>query len=159
MKRDLEVEEYPGYENALSQNPHEISSWRMNFNMLLMTIARRLPYQLKNRVIKWMGVNLGDNVYISYGAWMDIIYPDRISIGDNTTIGGGTRIITHEATQDEYRKGDVIVGENVLIGTNSIVLPGVEIGDDAKISANSLVNRDVEEGEFVGGVPIETIED
>jgi maltose O-acetyltransferase len=159
MGRDLQVEKFEGEKNALSRNPHPISAWRMNFNMFLVTIARRLPYQLKNRLIKWMGVDLGENVYICYAAWFDIICPEKISVDDNTTVGGGVKIIAHEATQDEYRTGEVKIGENVLIGTQSIILPGVEIGDNAEIAAGSLVNRDVEEGEFVGGVPIETIEE
>lgn len=159
VDRELDVKHFPGEENALSQNPHPISAWRMNFNMLLVTIARRLPYQLKNSLIERMGVDLGENVYICYAAWFDIVCPGKISIGDNTTVGGGARIIAHEATQNEYRTGEVNIGENVLIGTNSLILPGVEIGDNAKIAANSVVNRDVEEGEFVGGTPIETIDE
>jgi acetyltransferase-like isoleucine patch superfamily enzyme len=81
-----------------------------------------------------------------------------IEIGRNTTIGYGATILAHEATQKEFRTGKVEIGEDVLIGANTTVLPGVKIGDNATISANSLINRDVKEGEFVGGVPVEKIE-
>ncbi|GBE54886.1 putative lipopolysaccharide biosynthesis O-acetyl transferase WbbJ [archaeon BMS3Bbin15] len=44
-----------------------------------------------------------------------------------------------------------------MIRANSTVLPGVEIGDNSKISAMSLVNRDIPEGAFAGGVPIKIL--
>lgn len=158
MARNLEAQTFEGDKNALSHGPNKDQVIRTNLNMLLISIARRLPFQLKNKLIRWMGVDLGENVYVCYAAWFDINHPEKITVGDNTTIGGSARIIAHEATQDEYRTGEVNIGENVLIGTESLILPGVNIGDNAKIAAGSVVNRDVEEGEFVGGVPIETIE-
>jgi acetyltransferase-like isoleucine patch superfamily enzyme len=38
-----------------------------------------------------------------------------------------------------------------------MILPGVTIGDGAKVAAYSLVNRNVKPGEFVGGIPIKTL--
>lgn len=159
MSRDLEITKYQDDKNALSHRPHPTHILRTNLNMLLVSIGRRLPFQLKNRFFEWAGTELGENVYICYGVWIDGNHPEKVSIGDNTTVGGGTRILAHEATQNEYRTGKVKIGKNVLIGTDTLILPGVEIGDNAKIAAKSLVNRDVKEGEFVGGVPIETIEE
>ena len=46
---------------------------------------------------------------------------------------------------------------NVLIGSNTTILPGVVIGDNSKISAMSLVNKDVEANSFYGGIPIRKI--
>ena len=46
---------------------------------------------------------------------------------------------------------------NVLIGANSTILPGVEIGDGAIVSAASLVNRDIPPGVFAGGNPVKII--
>ncbi len=45
-----------------------------------------------------------------------------------------------------------------MIGANCLILPGVEVGDNATVSAFSLVNKDVEKESFVGGVPIRVIE-
>lgn len=58
---------------------------------------------------------------------------------------------------DEYRIGDVVIGENVLIGANTTILPGVKIGDGAIVSAATLVNRDIPAGAFVGGNPVKII--
>ncbi len=55
--------------------------------------------------------------------------------------------------QDLPLKGDTIVGNDVWIGTNAVVLPGVKIGDGAIIGAYSVVTRDVPPYSIVAGNP------
>ena len=43
----------------------------------------------------------------------------------------------------EYIKGDIVIGDRVWVGANSVILKGVTIGDDAVIGAGSVVRRDV----------------
>ncbi len=50
-------------------------------------------------------------------------------------------------------KGDIIVGNDVWIGRNSVILPGVTIGDGAIVAAHSVVARDVEPYTVVDGNP------
>jgi len=50
-------------------------------------------------------------------------------------------------------KGDVIIGNDVWLGKNSIVLSGVSIGDGAVVAAGSVVTRNVKPYSIVGGVP------
>ena len=54
-------------------------------------------------------------------------------------------------------KGDTIVGNDVWIGQNVTILPGVHIGDGAIIGANSVVSKDVPSYHIVGGNPIKII--
>lgn len=54
-------------------------------------------------------------------------------------------------------KGDTVVGNDVWIGQNVTVLPGVHIGDGAVIGANSVVSKDVPPYCIVGGNPIKII--
>lgn len=51
------------------------------------------------------------------------------------------------------RKGDTVVGNDVWIGRESVIMPGVTIGDGAVIAAYSVVTRDVEPYTLVGGNP------
>ena len=51
------------------------------------------------------------------------------------------------------RKGDIMVGNDVWIGRESVILPGVTIGDGAIVAAGAVVTRDVPAGMVVGGVP------
>ena len=54
-------------------------------------------------------------------------------------------------------KGDTIVGNDVWIGENATILPGVKIGDGAIIGMNSVVTKDVEPYTIVGGTPARVI--
>ncbi|WEL23560.1 acyltransferase [Candidatus Nanohalovita haloferacivicina] len=158
-KDRLEVHDFPGEKNSLRFWTDIFGYTRTFRNILLATVSRYLPIRAKNYTLRRVGVDLGSNCSIAFDATMDLFRPDLISIGDNTIVGYDSVILTHEALQDEMRIGEVEIGENVMIGARCIVLPGVKIGDGATVSAGSLVNRDVEEGEFVGGVPIENLGD
>lgn len=57
----------------------------------------------------------------------------------------------------EYRIGTVLIGDEVMIGANTTILPGVKIGDGAVVSAGTLVHKDVPDGAFVGGNPMRII--
>lgn len=50
-------------------------------------------------------------------------------------------------------KGDIVIGNDVWIGRESIIMPGVKIGDGAIIAAYSVVTKDVEPYSVVGGNP------
>lgn len=143
--------------NALSHWTELNSLTRTLFDLPIVFVARYLPLHFKDRVLSLMGMDISEGVSIAFEVDFDVFRPQLISIGENTTIGYDSTILTHEATQDEFRYGEVEIGKNVLIGAETLILPGVKIGDNATISAKSLVNRDVKEGEFVGGTPIETI--
>ncbi|MFB6241425.1 MAG: DapH/DapD/GlmU-related protein [Candidatus Nanosalina sp.] len=155
--RDLEARDYSG--NPLLNWPEEAGRIRTACYTLILAIARYLPMKLKNPVLRSLGTEIGENTAIGLEVQLDIFYPEKITIGSETTIGYGTTILTHETTQEEFRTGEVEIGDNVLIGANTTVLPGVSIGDDATVSAHSLVNRDVEEGEKAGGIPVENLEE
>ena len=57
------------------------------------------------------------------------------------------------AISDLPLKGDTIVGNDVWIGQNAVILPGVHIGDGAIIGANSVVGRDISPYTIVVGNP------
>lgn len=154
--RKLEKQEYS--ENPLLEWPKEAGRFRTFLNTFILAITKYLPLRLKNVLLRASGVSIGKDTALGLGVQFDIFYPGKISIGSRTTVGYGTTILAHETTQEEFRTGEVSIGDDVLIGANTTILPGVEIGDGATVSAHSLVNRDVEEGETVGGVPVRSIE-
>ena len=88
---------------------------------------------------------------------VDIMFPEKIKVGRNSIIGYNTTILAHEYLINEYRLGEVEIGDEVMIGANTTILPGVKIGDHAVISAGTVVHKDVPEGAFVGGNPMRII--
>ena len=155
--RDLEVHK--------SRDVNPLRRWyryrnplRVFFNFVIIYGCRYLPsLALKNFLYRLAGVKLGRNVSVGLGAVFDIFFPELIEIGENSVIGYNATILAHEFLVDELRKGRVKIGRNVLIGAKALILPGVEVGDNARVSACSLVNSDIPSNAFVGGVPAREI--
>ena len=71
-------------------------------------------------------------------------------------MGGGWERFA-PALEELPLKGDTVVGNDVWIGQNVTVMPGVHIGDGAIIAANSVVTKDVPPYTIVGGLPAKPI--
>ncbi len=101
-------------------------------------------------------ISIGKNVFINACC----CFQDQggISIGDGALIGHRVVLATinHGLAPDERQcnyPAPIVIGRNVWLGAGSIVLPGVTIGENAVVAAGAVVNRDVEPGAVVGGVP------
>lgn len=150
--RRLETFRSKGTFNSLWYWEDIVSPFKVAFNYFCMCLARISPsLRLKNLLYSAMGIRIGKHVSVGLEVNMDVFFPEKIEIGDNSIIGFNSTILCHEFLVDEYRLGKVIIGKNVTIGANTTVLPGVTIADGSVVSAQSLVNSDV--SGFVGGVP------
>jgi acetyltransferase-like isoleucine patch superfamily enzyme len=105
----------------------------------------------------FLRMKVGEKTAFALMVMPDIMFPEKITVGTNSVIGYNTTILAHEYLIKEYRLGEVIIGDEVLIGANSTILPGVTIGDGAIVSAGTLVHKDVPPGAFVGGNPMQLI--
>lgn len=131
---------------------------RTCLNFFIIYICRFIPsLSLKNILYRAIGIKIGKDASVGLMAMFDIFFPELIEIGENTVVGYSVTLLAHEYLVDEWRTGRIKIGKNVMIGANSTVLAGVNIGDGAIISACSLVNRDVRCDAFVGGVPIKDL--
>lgn len=104
-----------------------------------------------------LGMKVGEQTSFALMVMLDVMFPEKIKVGRNTVIGYNTTLLAHEYLIREYRLGDIVIGDEVMIGANSTVLPGVEIGDGAIVSAGTLVHKDVPAGAFAGGNPMRII--
>jgi acetyltransferase-like isoleucine patch superfamily enzyme len=151
--RSLAVHRYKGSGNALLEWTRYAAPFKVLRNVFVIELAKYLPIRVKNALYRAIGIRIGKNVAVSYRAMFDILFPELIEIGDNSIIGYGCTIVAHEFLGREVRIGKVKIGRNVVVGLNSTILAGVEVGDNATISAMSLVNKNVPRGSFVGGIP------
>jgi len=157
-KERLTVYPSAGPKNSLQYWYKMANPLKVIRNFLLIYTARFLPsMKLKNVFYRWCGAKIGRDVSFGLCAMMDIFFPEEITVGENSVIGYNTVFLGHEFLRDEWRRGPVVVGRDVVIGANCTILPGVVIGDGATVSAMSLVNKDVPPGAMVGGVPIRLI--
>ncbi|PSQ45015.1 acetyltransferase [Halobacteriales archaeon SW_7_68_16] len=148
-----------GAHTSLWHWPRARHPLRVALQYLVVWLVRVSPsLRVKNRLLATLGVSVGEGVSWGLEATPDVFWPDRIILGDHVVVGYDATILCHEFLQDEYRVGEVVIGDRAMIGAGAIVLPGVEIGPDASVAANSLVTRDVPAGATVAGVPARPID-
>lgn len=97
-------------------------------------------------------IHLGRNCYINF--YCVLLDAADIQIGDDVLLGPGVHLYTIDHPRDAATRasGECIakpirIGNRVWIGGGARVLPGVSIGDDAIIAANTVVRRDIAAGE------------
>ena len=107
-------------------------------------------------------IEVGKNFFANYNC--TIIDTGMVRIGDNCQFAPNVGIYTaghpvHPATRNSlYEYGfDITIGDNVWIGANSVVLPGVTIGSNTVIGAGSVVNRSIPEWSVAAGNPCRVI--
>ena len=101
-------------------------------------------------------IHVGENVFIN--ACCHFQDHGGVTIGDGCQIGHNVVFATlNHGLQPEERgityPAPIVLGKNVWVGSNSTILQGVTIGDNAVIAAGAVVTKDVEAGTIVGGVP------
>jgi len=151
------VERYPVEgANALWQVYRTVSRFKAVRNFVFIQIARYCPsLPVKNWIYRRiLGMKVGRHTAFALMVMVDVFFPERITVGDNTIIGYNSTLLTHEYLIEEYRLGEIRIGSNVMIGANVTVLPGVTIGDGAVVAAGAVVHKDVAPGMRVGGNPL-----
>ncbi|MEH7413732.1 acyltransferase [Neobacillus drentensis] len=145
--------------NSLWHVYKTVPFWKVVKNFVVIQMARYTPFlSMKNWLYRtFLGVKVGEQTSFALMVMLDVMFPEKISVGRNTVIGYNTTILAHEYLIKEYRLGNVEIGNEVMIGANSTVLPGITIGDGAIVSAGTLVHKDVPPGCFVGGNPMRVI--
>ena len=118
---------------------------------------------------RYLGVKIGNNCQILdnpkrvFGT-----EPWLIKLGDHVEITSGVRFVNHEGAiwclrgfDDRFNEFDyfepIIVGNNVLLGLDSLIMPGVKIGNNVIVAAHSVVTKDIPDDTVVAGLPAKPI--
>ncbi|MFS0787735.1 acyltransferase [Shouchella sp. 1P09AA] len=154
------TERYPvSGTNSLWQLYKTVSFWKVVKIFLVSQVARITPsMRMKNWLYRtFLNMKIGQYTAFALMVMVDAMFPERIKVGTNSIIGYNTTILAHEYLINEYRLGDVIIGNDVMIGANCTILPGVTIGDRAVVGAGTVVHKDVAADTFVAGNPMRFI--
>ena len=133
------------------------------FYMKMLQIINPIKY------VDYCGVKHGDRLHL-YGKVSFGSEPWIIKLGDNVHLTNDIKFITHDGGTLLFRKEvpdleatkPITIGNNVYIGVNVIILPGVSIGDNVIVGAGSIVTRSLASGGVYAGNParyIKSIED
>lgn len=108
-------------------------------------------------------VEIGENVWIGPYTLLEGIN-GKLKIGNWVSIDAGVMIYTHDSTRtyvsggvDSAMKGDVLIGDCTVIGSQSIIGCGVTIGNHCVVGAHSFVNKDIPDGYIAAGTPARLI--
>lgn len=105
-------------------------------------------------------IEIGDDVFLNRGVFIDS--KGGVKLGNSVVITEGVTIFTHSHLEHDhairtYKK--VVLEDYSKVYSNSTILPGVTIKEQAIVGACSLVNKDVEANSLVVGAPITKVRD
>lgn len=123
----------------------------------------RANYLRKHKLLH----SIGDNVFFQPRKLPDD--SGLISLGDNVVIASDVTFVCHdvmnimfnyiEDDSTSFYCAPINIGNNVFIGSKSIILPNVNIEDNVIIGAGSIVTKDIKSGSVVAGAPVKKIGD
>lgn len=132
---------------------------------MIKRIIRRLIYRLRadycTEDLIDMGMKVGKNFCRMHSTILDPSHCWLIQIGDNVTLAPRVHVLAHDASLINHlgyaRIGNVVIGDNVFVGADSVILPNVTIGNNSIIGANSTVSRDIPANVVAAGSPAKVI--
>lgn len=136
-----------------------------NLSYWLMKARYRLKHNNKEIIsdhFRKMGMKIGKRCNICCN--IATTQPFLIEMGDNVTIAGDVLLLTHDNsiskplphTTDLF--GKIVIGNNVFIGTRSLIMPGVYLADNVIVAAGSVVTKSFHMGgAIIGGNPAKII--
>ena len=142
---------------------HEQVLWRNNVN-------HKGSYRVHSRASLRNPKNifLGENVRITMDCCIWAGEYEKIEFGDNVLVGPGVKIFASNhgsklldipmVFQERVEKS-IIIGSNVWIGANSVIVAGVRIGEGTIVAAGSVVTKNMPSNVIVGGVPASIIKE
>ena len=123
---------------------------------------------LRPMLWRWLGAKVGKNCYIGYQVYFDLNNANLITVDDHVHIDEMCFLLCHKRDLSEYFQGDeysklgykegpIHIKRNTSIGSCSIIMPGVTIGEGAIIGAGSLVTKDIPDWSIAVGRPAKVV--
>jgi maltose O-acetyltransferase len=124
--------------------------------------GRNLQIASNAMIVYTSGVEIGNDVYIAYGAW--IHGHGGVTLEDESMLGPYVVVVSNDHVRqgDSYRFGDtpgdpVRISSGAWVGAHAVITAGVTVGRGALCAAGAVVTRDVPDHAVVGGVPAKVI--
>ncbi len=122
-------------------------------------VAEGMIATINLKVLPGATLTIGDDVYLNGGVSIEATHDIRI--GSNVLIAPFASVIDDDShllqPGSQPDKGPTVIGDNVWLGRNVVVLPGVTIGDGSVVGANSVVTKDIPPRCFAAGTPAQVV--
>jgi acetyltransferase-like isoleucine patch superfamily enzyme len=103
-------------------------------------------------------LEVGDDVFLNRGTFLDT--KGGVTIGDAACLTEWVAVFSHSHSEADHALrsyAPVVIEPYAKIYSDAIILPGVTVGTEAIVAARALVNRDVEPGTLVAGIPAKPV--
>lgn len=152
---------YPQKIELYTISPSMIKGYIIPQKILNINRCRRIPWPVHFTSLVTGDIKIGKLTTLGMFPGCYIQGINGIIIDNNLWCGPGVKIISGNHDETNYRQHEpqrpIRIGNNVWIGTNAIILPGVEIGDNCIIGAESVVTHDIESDSVTAGNPTKII--
>ena len=147
---------YPGVKAVFF---HKISNffYKAGFDLVARIISQTVRFFTGIEIHP--GAKIGKNLFIDHG--MGVVIGETSEIGDNVTIyhavtlGGSSPSIDSE--KQRYEKRHPTIGNDVVIGSGAQIIGPIKIGNGARIAANAVVVKDVDDNATMVGIPAKAV--
>lgn len=143
-----------------------VFSLRKIRNIMLSKWSYSCPLnKLRVRWNRCRGVTIGENVYIGQYCTIDNAYPEYIYIEDNVSLAGHVTVLAHSNPYGHFSNvvesgvSPVVIKKGAWVANGVIILRGVTIGENAIVSAGTVVDKDVPDGTLAKGNPMKIAAD
>lgn len=134
----------------------------------------KLINRIRDTIRSWLGVDYGKAVWEMQEMGMkvgknfkadkpriDVSHCWLITIGDDVVFGPNVYLLAHDASTKNHlgytKIGKILIGNNVFVGADTTIMPGVSIGNNSIIGTGSIVTKDVPENTVYAGIPAKFI--
>ena len=147
------------------------SIWRsvlLKYSMYSAILAPLNYRTIRPIIWRWLGAKVGKQCYIGYEVYIDLMHADMITVEDNVHIDNRCFLLCHKRDISTYYQGDdytklgykiapITICRGCSIGSASILMPGVTIGEGAIVGAGSLVTKDIPAWTVATGRPAKVV--
>ena len=161
---EKELMEYHGYSGTSGRLKLRINYLRSWLYHNLAFHSTHSGFAIKMQRLR--GVKIGKNCHFNPYAFIDLIYPELVTIGDNVTLGSYSMLFAHSnptanlfLKEGEYPRkvAGINIKSGAVINPGAIITSGVTIGENSIISPGSVVSHDVPDYCVVVGNPARVV--
>ena len=131
---------------------HRVNHWLWKHDLRLLARLLSQVARLLTGTEIHPGAQIGRHLFIDHG--MGVVIGETSIVGDNVTLYQG---VTLGGTGKESGKRHPTIGNSVVIGAGAKILGNIQVGDNSRVGAGSVVLRDVPENSTVVGVPAHVV--